>query len=93
MKNRLEKDRRADKFLEVAKKRLDAVYKRISDCTDASRLYGADIYYHSACMRNYIRDGKSHGDLDISSPADVMLKKGRNVSDTSVSYRYRVHIE
>ena len=59
------------KFLEVTKKWLDAVYRRISDCTDASRLYGADIYYHSTCMRNYIRDRKSHGDLDISSPADV----------------------
>ena len=62
-------DSRANKFLEVTKKRFDAVYKRTPDCTDASRLYGADIWYHSACMRNYIRERKSDNP-DISSPAD-----------------------
>ena len=55
----------------MTKRRLDDVYKRFSDCTDASRLYGADIYYHSTCMRNYIREEESHVNPDIISVADA----------------------
>ena len=58
-KHRLELDNRVDKFLKVAKNRLDDVYNRISDCTDTARLYGADVCYHSKCMRNYVRETKT----------------------------------
>ena len=70
-KHRLEKDSRAEKFLEVANKKLDAVYTRVCDCTDPCRMYGADLYYHSTCMRNYIREEKTHDNPDICSPSDV----------------------
>ena len=43
----------------MAKNRLDDVYNRISDCTDVHRLYGADLYYHSTYMRNYVQKTES----------------------------------
>ena len=38
----------------MVKNRLNDVYNHISDWTDVHRLYGADLYYHSTCMRNYL---------------------------------------
>ena len=37
----------------MAKDQLDDVYNRILCCTDVYKLY--DLYYHSTCMRNYVR--------------------------------------
>ena len=33
----------------------DDEYNRISDWTNVHILYGADLYYHSTCMRNYVQ--------------------------------------
>ena len=46
-KHRLEVNSRVKKFLKIANNWLDDVHKRISDCTDVHRLYGADLCHHS----------------------------------------------
>ena len=54
-KYRLEVESRAENFLKMAKNQLDDEYNRTSDWTNVHILYGADLYYHSTCMRNYVR--------------------------------------
>ena len=44
-KHRLEVDSHSEKFLKMAKNRLDS---------------GADLYYHSTCMRNYLQKTKDN---------------------------------
>ena len=66
-KHRFEVDSGAEKFLKMAKNQLDDVYNHISDWSDTHRLYGADLYYHSTCMRNYVRKTESIGNSDNMS--------------------------
>ena len=40
------------KFSENGTESTHHVYNQVSDCTDVHRLYGADLYYHSICMKN-----------------------------------------
>ena len=61
-KHILKVDSRAENFLKISD-----VYNRVSDCAELHRLYGADLYYQSTCMRNYIRKTESVNNLDNMS--------------------------
>ena len=61
-KHILKVDSRVENFLKISD-----VYNRVSDCAELHRLYGADLYYQSTCMRNYIRKTESVNNLDNMS--------------------------
>lgn len=45
----------ANKFLQATVYLQDAVYVRTCDLQDVSSIFGADLYYHEHCMKQYIR--------------------------------------
>ena len=45
---------RAKLFLDAATYFQDEIYTRIADVEDVSRVFGADLFYHSSCMHNYL---------------------------------------
>ena len=47
------------KFCENGTESTRHVYSQVSDYNDVHRLYGADLYYHSTCMKNHVRKTES----------------------------------
>lgn len=66
-KHRLEVDSWAEKFLKMPKNWLDDVFNPVPNCTDVHRLYVADLYYHSTCMRKYEQKRESVNNSDNRS--------------------------
>ena len=54
-KYRISENPRAQKFLSAACHLQDDVYTRTCDLQDEHALFGADLYYHTNCMRKYIK--------------------------------------
>ena len=63
----------------MPKNQLDDAYNRISDYTSVHRLYGADLHYHSTCMRNYVLKTESVDNSDIMSNKNEV----ENLEDSS----------
>ena len=78
-KHRLEKDTQAEKFLSIAKRNLGRVFEQIADCIDAERIYGADVYYHNLCMRNYFRNSQNCEERTSSQPDNASDEKNYNI--------------
>ena len=58
----------AESFLKAALSLQDKVYTRTSDLQDANAVFGADLYCHNVCIRNYIRKGEMQSS-DLGSPS------------------------
>ena len=54
-KYRISENPRAQKFLSAACHLQDDVYTRTCDLQDEHAVFGADLYYHTNCMRKYIK--------------------------------------
>ena len=54
-KHRISESPRAQKFLSAACHLQDDVYTRTCDLQDEHAVFGADLYYHTNCMRKYIK--------------------------------------
>ncbi len=62
----------ADKFLKATIYFHDEVYVRICDLEDTDAVFGADILYHSDCIRKYIR--RYERSIDTGSSIEVSRK-------------------
>ena len=55
---RISEESRAESFLKAALCLQDEVYTRTSDLQNVKAVFGADLYCHNICIRNYIRKGE-----------------------------------
>jgi hypothetical protein len=79
-KSRICESNRAEVFREAALFQLDEVYTRICDLDSDSRIFGADLYYHSSCFSSYILKYKratnpSQGELVINTTKRDVFKR------------------
>ena len=65
---RISEKGRAKSFLKAAMILQDDVFTRTSDLQDANAVFGADLYCHSLCIRNYIRKGEKATSESSSMP-------------------------
>ena len=54
-KYRISESDRAKAFLAATNYFQDAVYTRTCDLQDENSVFGADLYYHSICMKKYLK--------------------------------------
>ena len=74
-KCRISESPRANVFLAAALYFQDAIYTRIADLQDDLRVFGADLYYHRACLPNYLN--KYERALSEKKPPKIFLKRHR----------------
>ena len=99
-KFRICEDERAGKFLKAVVFLQDAVYYRTSDLQDVYSVFGADIYCHKNCIRNYlvkydrailVHDTQSFQSLKdrcfarLLEDIDIHLKDGQGFTLSSLS--------
>ena len=92
-KYRISECGRADKLLQATVYLQDDVYVRICDLETVESVFGADIYYHSACMLSYLRkyerlladEGSKHSPInekiEVFNKLIAEMKPGLNTGE------------
>ncbi len=72
-KYRISEEGRAESFLKATLHFMDEVYERTCDLQDPYAIFGADLYYHSNCLRHYL--DKYEKDLTREAQSSKSMKR------------------